>query len=276
MTDRSADPNEAQSIFLSAEAAEKWHSRKARRDEILGAATEMMVSLAGLHAGNRALDVAAGTGDQTLIAAQRIGPSGYVLATDNSTSMLNLAAAAARDAGLSNVETRVMDAETLDIDPDSFDAAICRLGLMLFSDPPKALREIRRVLKRGGKLAALVFSTAEKNPYQGIPMAVIRGLGGVPPPLFILGERSVLSDILQSAGFVDVAVHAVTAQRLLPSMAEAIRRLKDVSFLRGPMAKLNDADRERAWMEIEQQLRRFESPNGFEVPGEYLIGVGTK
>ena len=74
------------------------------------------------------------------MAAQRVGPTGYVLATDISASMLKLAADAVREAGLTNVETRVMDAENIDLAADSFDAAICQLGLFLFPNPAKVLR----------------------------------------------------------------------------------------------------------------------------------------
>jgi ubiquinone/menaquinone biosynthesis C-methylase UbiE len=117
-----------------------------------------MLDLAEVRPGSRVLDVAAGTGDQTLMAAQRVGPAGYVLATDISASMLKLAAEAAREAGLTNVETRFMDAENIDLDADSFNAAICQLGLFLFSNPANALSEMRRVVRPGGKVA-LVFST---------------------------------------------------------------------------------------------------------------------
>ena len=125
-------------------------------------------------------------------------------------------------------------------------------------------------------MAALVFSTAQKNPYQGIPLAVVDGLGSLPPPLFALGEASVLANLFQATGFVSVAVHAVNVRRQLPSTAQLIQALNDASFLRGPMAKLHDADRERAWVEIERQMRRFETPHCVDVPGEYLVGVGTK
>ena len=111
-----------------------------------------MLQLAGVRTGSRGLDVAAGRGDQTLMAAQRVGPTGYVLATDLSSSMLKLAADAAREASLTNIETRVMDAETIDLDPDSFDAVICQLGLFLFSNPAEVLRAMRRVVRPGAKL----------------------------------------------------------------------------------------------------------------------------
>jgi ubiquinone/menaquinone biosynthesis C-methylase UbiE len=97
------------------------------------------------------LDIAAGAGDQTVMAARRVGPTGYVLASDISASMVELAAAAARRAGLTNVGTRVMDAQRLEVDAESFDAVISRFGLMLIPDPHNALTEIRRVLRGGGK-----------------------------------------------------------------------------------------------------------------------------
>src|SRR5262245_34950721 len=135
----------------SSEVAERRNRGRERRSQLQRPATEMMLDLAEVRAGSRVLDVAAGTGDQTLIAAQRVGPSGYVLATDVSGSMLKLAAEAARDAGLTNVETRVMDAANIDLDADSFDAVICQLGLFLFSNPTSVLRGMRRVVRPGGK-----------------------------------------------------------------------------------------------------------------------------
>ena len=123
------------------ESADWWSAGQAARQQIYGAATEMMLDLAGVQAGSRVLDVAAGTGESTLMAAARVGPKGHVLAADVSASMLDVAAEAARKAGLTNVETRVMNAENLELDMDSFDAVICRMALMLFPNPAKALNE---------------------------------------------------------------------------------------------------------------------------------------
>ena len=100
---------------------------------------------------------------QTLMAARRVGPTGNVLATDVSASMLKVAAEAARKAGLTNVETRVMNAENLELDTDSFDAVICRNALMLFPNPAKALTEMRRVVKPGGKVAVMVLCRLRKE-----------------------------------------------------------------------------------------------------------------
>ena len=150
------------------ESADWWSAGQAARQQIYGAATEMMLDVAGVQAGSRVLDVAAGTGESTLMVARRVGPTGHVLAADDSASMLKVAAEAARKAGLTNVETRVMNAENLELDADSFDAVICRNALMLFPNPAKALTEMRRVVKPGGKVAVMVFSAVERNPYHGI------------------------------------------------------------------------------------------------------------
>jgi hypothetical protein len=154
---------------------------------------------------------------------------------------------------------------------------------MLFPSPTKALSEMRRVVKPGGKVAVMVFSALEKNPYFEIPIAIVRRMGNIPLPapgepwMFALGGPGILDDTFNRGGFVDVSVRAVPIQRRFPSAADAIRSMRNnAGDLRELMSRLNEAERERAWAEIEQQLRQFEGPNGFEAPGEVLIGVGAK
>jgi SAM-dependent methyltransferase len=268
--------------WLTAERAESWRRGKRLRGEVFGPATEMMLDLANMRVGDRVLEVAAGTGDLAIMIARRVGPNGYVLATDISTSMLNVAAEAVRNAGLTNVETRVMDAENIELDADSFDAVICRMGLMLFSNPVKTLIGMHRVLKPAARVFALVWSTEEKNPYRGVPLAIVRRIGNNLTEesglrLYALGKPGVLEETFRAAGFLDVAVYTVPTQWRFPSTAEAVRFMKD-SFpgLLHLMTQLSETERELAWTEIEQQLSQFEGPNGFEAPGEVLMGVGTK
>jgi ubiquinone/menaquinone biosynthesis C-methylase UbiE len=154
---------------------------------------------------------------------------------------------------------------------------------MLFPDPAKALTEMRRVLKPGGKVAVMVFSTVERNPHHGIPFAIIRRLGNIPPPapgepwMYALGDPGVLEDVYSRAGFLNVSVQALPIQRRFASAGEATGRMRNsAGDIRELMSRLDGAHHERAWGEIEAQLRRFEGPNGLEVPGEVLIGVGTK
>src|SRR5262245_7923842 len=111
MTTKAADQTLAGPSFTSAEYAEQWRRGKRLRGEASEAATEMMLDLANIQPGDRVLELAAGMGDLAVMTARRVGPKGYVLATDVSASMLNLAAKTIREAGVDNIETRMMDAE---------------------------------------------------------------------------------------------------------------------------------------------------------------------
>src|SRR3712207_4680319 len=110
-------------------AAEPWHRWGPTVGRWLGQATEVMLEMAEVGPGARVLDVAGGAGGQTIAAARRVGPSGYVLATDISPNILEFASATAQEEGLINVETRVIDGEELEeLEEESFDAVISRVG----------------------------------------------------------------------------------------------------------------------------------------------------
>jgi ubiquinone/menaquinone biosynthesis C-methylase UbiE len=281
MTTKAPDPATTEPNFASAEYAEQWRRGKRLRGEASGAVTEMMLDLANIQLGDRVLELAAGMGDLAVMTARRVGPDGYVLATDISASMRNLAAETVREAGVGNVETCIMEAENLDVPLDSFNAALCRSALMLFPDPGKALAGVYRALQPSGKFAVTVWSTAEKNPFHALPLSIASRLAKIPLPgqsgLFVLAGQGVLEDYYKKAGFRDMGVRAVPVRRHFASSAEAVKAMKD-SFprLQVLLDKLSDADRALAWSEIEQQLSQFEGPNGFEAPGEWLVGVGTK
>jgi SAM-dependent methyltransferase len=180
-------------------AAQAWNQWGPTIEQWLGLATEVMLDMAHIGPGSRVLDVAAGAGGQTLPAAKRVGPTGSVLATDIASNLVALATENARKAGLTNIETRVMDGENLELEEGAFDAVISRVGLIYFPDQQKALTGMRRVLKPGGRLAAIVYSTAENNTFFSIPVSIIRRRAQLPPPLpgqpgpFSLGGPGVLT-----------------------------------------------------------------------------------
>jgi SAM-dependent methyltransferase len=265
-------------------AAEAWHRWGPTLAAWLGPATETMLDMAGIGPGSRVLDVAAGAGEQTLVTARRVGPSGYVLATDISANILEFAAEAAHAAGLTNVGTRVMDGENLDeLEADSFDAVISRVGLIYFPDQQKALTGMRRALKPGGRIAAIVYSTAENNRFFSIPISIIRQRAQLPPPLpgqpgpFSLGGPGVLEAAYQRAGFRDIQTRVVPAPLRLSSASECVR-FEQESFgaLHQMMSGLSEAEREETWREIEQGLSQFESAEGFEGPCDLVVGAGVK
>jgi SAM-dependent methyltransferase/predicted small metal-binding protein len=260
------------------QAAEPWHRWGATLDAWLGEATETMLDLAGVTHGARVLDVAAGAGGQTLAAARRVGPQGAVLATDISPGILDYAQQEARAAGLTNVAVRVLDAEALDLEPGSFDAAVCRLGLMYLPALASALAGVRRALRPGGRLAAIVFSTPDRNGFFSVPVGIIRrraGLGapvaGQPGP-FSLGAPGVLAGALTAAGFEAVDVRAVDAPLRLPAAADCLR-LEQESFgaLHQMLSGLDDAGRAAAWDEVGTALAGFEDADGFAGPCELLV-----
>jgi len=242
-----------------------------------------MLDLAGIQPGHRVLDVAAGTGEQTLLAARRVGPNGFVLATDIADRMLAYLSEAAREAGLAKVETRVIDARQFDLEPESFDAAICRLALMLIPERDKALAGIRRALKPGKQLAVIVLSTAAKLPHIALSLAIARRHAGLPPApfedpgMFALGDPAVLHAAYERAGFREVAIETVASQQRFPSLDAAMQqRRNSLPELRPILAGLSDAERDAVWDEIEAFMRQFEGADGVVVPHERLLGVGTK
>jgi ubiquinone/menaquinone biosynthesis C-methylase UbiE len=280
MTTKSSDLSET---YLSSDRADAWQRESLRRKESSGAATELLLKLADLRTGDRVLEVAAGTGDQVLMISRCVGPSGHVVAVDISSNMLAHAAEAARDAGLANIETRVMNAEKLDFETDSFDAVLCRFALMLFPNPTVALAEMYRVVKPMRNVTVMVWSTAEKNPFHGLPLQVVRNIGNLPalasgrPGLFSLSGAGVLEGVYKQAGFRDVAIHAAALRRKFSSLQDAIQAMKStMAVLQDLMVKLSQVDQARAWEQIEKEMSQFVGPNGFDAPGEALIGVGTK
>jgi SAM-dependent methyltransferase len=264
-------------------AAEAWHRWGPTLGQWLGPATEIMLDMVDIGKGSRVLDVAAGAGEQTITTARRVGLAGYVLATDISSNLLAFAAEAARQAGLTNIGTRLMDGENLDLEADSFDAVISRVGLIYFPDQQKSLTGMRHVLKPGGKMAAIVYSTPENNEFFSIPISIIRRRAQLPPPLpgqpgpFSLGSPGVLEEAFTQAGFREVQTRVVAAPLHLPSAVEFVRFARE-SFgaLHQMLAGLTETERQAAWEEIAQTLRGFEGSHGFEGPCEMVIGVGTK
>lgn len=265
------------------QAAEAWHRWTPTIANWLGPATEQMLDLAGIGPGMRVLDVAAGAGEQTLAVAKRVGPSGYVLATDISSEILTYAQQACHAAGLNHVETRVMDGENLDVEPSSFDAVISRVGLIYFPNRQQALAGMYRVLKPGGRIAAMVYTTAEHNKFFSVPVSLIRQKAQLPPPApgqpgpFSLADSSVLTSAYQEVGFKDVKTETVDAPLRLPSAAECVRfERESFGALHQMLTGVPETEQQLVWKEIEEALTAFERGGEFVGPCEMLIAIGTK
>ncbi len=266
-------------LWSSSEMAEHWQQDVERRSQDFAEPTQRMLEAAELKPGDHVLDIAAGTGDQSLLAARIVGTGGTVLATDISAEMLGIAARVAQQEGLTNITTRVMNAEQLDLPDNAFDAVICRLGLMLIPNLPPALREIRRVLKTGGKLAALVWSAPEHNPLFALPLAIVsryaRGATSQRPDPFALSNPTVFERELKEAGFHEITIRALPFQSHYASL-DAFMQSTASRLTASVMGQLNQQEQQQLSAEVREALSQFEESHNFVAPAEFLLAVGSK
>jgi ubiquinone/menaquinone biosynthesis C-methylase UbiE len=258
----------------------RWESTVANWME---PATEAMLAMAGVEAGARVLDLACGAGSQTLRAAQQVRAQGHVVASDIADTMLRHVQENVRTAGLANVTTVAGAAEDLDLAAESFDGVICRLGLMLFSDPAKALASVRRALRPGGKIAVVVFTTPAANPFMAQPMQILLRHAGKSPPapgrpgIFSLGAPGAIERLFESGGFADVEQRTLTLPLHMPSAAQALAMMQEAfGAYRAIVSDRPEGVRVAAWAEVAEALRSFETPAEFVAPAQVLVAAGLK
>jgi len=226
-------------------SAEAWV--RAAEEEETGAsasATKWMLGAAELQPGDHVLELACGAARVGLQVAEKVQPTGTVLCSDFSPGMVEAVEARIARADIANTEARVLDAQELDLEAESFDVVLCRFGYMLMADPLRALRESCRVLRPGGRLVLAVWGTAEKNPWLGtIANAVMDQLCAPPPEPgtpgpFALGEPAHLHEMLGKAGLVEVDAVEIATEQTYESLDGWWEQLREVS---GPLAALLDA-----------------------------------
>ncbi|MBW8471136.1 MAG: class I SAM-dependent methyltransferase [Thiobacillus sp.] len=265
-------------------SAPGWNAHTAEIRAWLRPATDAMIDMAGVGPGDAVLDVAAGAGDQSLDIAQRVGPTGRVLATDLSPAILALARDNARLAGHGNVQTLVADGEALPVPPASFDAVVCRLGLMFFPDPQQGLRAMQRALRTGGGICTVVFSRPERNPCIGLLMATALRHAGLPPRnpnqpggLLSLGQPGLCDQLFQSAGFRQVATTALDAPFRLPTARHYLDFVRaSASPIQQILGRLEPEAAEAAWADMEERLGQFNTPGGWVGPNELLLTAAQR
>jgi len=271
-------------------AAPGWDAHTPDIRAWLHGPTQAMCHMAGVRPGARVLDVAAGAGDQTLTIAQQVGPQGHVLATDLSPAILALARQNAARAGFAHVETRVADGEDLGVAEASFDAAVCRLGLMFFPDPLRGLREMHRALRPGGGVCTMVFSRPEKNPCLTIMMSTALKHAGQPlgdpqqqrdpyaaGGLLSLGQPGKIDALFRAADFHDVATTAFDAVFRLPAVDDYLAFVRrSASPILQILSRLDAAAAEDAWADMRERLEVFTTPRGWEGPNELLLTAARR
>lgn len=260
-------------------SAQGWNQHTVAIRAWLRQPTDAMLDMAGINPGAAVLDVAAGAGDQTQDIARRVGPTGQVLATDLSPVILALARQNALKADLHNVQTLVADAEDLAVEPASFDAVVCRLGLMFLPNPLQGLHGMHRALRAGGGICTMVFSRPERNPCIGILMSTALKHAGqpardpfTPGGLLSLGKPDLADELFRAAGFQDTATTALDAPFHLPSARHYLDFVRaSASPIQQILGRLDPAAAAAAWADMEERLDVFTTPNGWVGPNELLL-----
>lgn len=191
-------------------AAAGWGKWQVRLREATSPVSRWMVDAIDPKPGQQVLELAAGPGETGFLAAQRIGPRGTLISSDQSPEMVSVARGRAQELGLENVEFEVLDGQRIELGSSSVDAVLCRWGYMLMADAAAALRETHRVLRPGGRLALATWDSPERNLWARAPAAqlIARDVLPVPDPdapgMFSMADPVGLAHRLAAAGFEEI------------------------------------------------------------------------
>jgi len=240
-------------------------------------AQDTLLEMANLQPGMSILETACGTGMVTLRAAQAVGASGSVFATDLSGEMISQITNKCTDAGLSNVSFARMGAEALDVADDCYDMALCALGLMYVPDPRQALAEMARAVRPGGKVVATIWGERRNCGWAEIfPIVDARVASDVCPMFFASGAPGILKMDFEAANLTDL--HEVRQSEMLEFKNADV--LNQAITLGGPVAmavKRFDADvMAQVRTEFLSSVAKYLHANGsYLIPGEFVTICAT-
>jgi SAM-dependent methyltransferase len=283
VTDEDVEEQRERLLDAWDEAAKGWGRQADRTQSVAQPISDWMIEHAALMPGQRVLELAAGPGDTGFMAARLIQPGGTLICSDASAEMLDVARERAEEQGIQNVEFKQLQLEWIDLPTADVDAVLCRWGLMLAVDPAAALRECRRVLKPGGRLALAVWDLAEANPWATITQQVLIELGHAEPPplggpgMFALAAPGMLAEMLADAGFFEVDIEPVSIVRRYEGVLDFLGETRDLSRqFAAVWAQLSDEDRQQLRDRVAVALAAFaDEDGGFELPGSSLAAVAS-
>lgn len=265
-------------------AAQGWRRRWAAFEQGAQALSDRMMALAHVAPGQRVLDVATGIGEPAMTAARQVGPNGSVVAIDQAPQMLAVARERMQASEIHTVEFVEGDAEAVALPLASFDAIVCRWGLMFFHDPVGTLARFRGNLVPGGWLAAAVWGPAERVPLISLPFSVFSREMGQPPALpagpgpFALSEPARLEQVLRDAGFAHVRSEVFTVTFEFASVEEFQGYLADVSApVRMILAKASPEYQDEFWQKLAAAAAPFTDASGTaRLSNDCLIAAGQR
>jgi ubiquinone/menaquinone biosynthesis C-methylase UbiE len=242
----------------------------------LAAAQSQLLASASLAPGERVIDVACGTGLVTFQAAHAVGPGGHVLGVDLSGSMVETAQRLAQAREVSNTKFVRMDAEALVLPDASFDVALCSLGLMYMPDPGRAIREMARVLRPGGRLVLAVWGKRSACGWAEVfPIVDAEVSSEVCPLFFSLGQKDALAHLCTEAAVNVVEQHRIAATLSYADADEAC----DAAFIGGPVAlawsRFDEETRARVRRRYIETIADWRHEHGYRIPGEFVVVAGV-
>ena len=265
------------------DAAQGWGRQADRLQEAAQPVSEWMIAHTHPVAGERVLELAAGPGDTGFMAARQIRPGGTLVCSDASANMLDLARERASEQGIDNVEFKQLQLEWIDLPTAEVDVVLCRWGVMLTVDPAAALRECRRVLKPGGRMALAVWEAPEANPWATIIQCALVELGSVEPPpagapgMFALADPVKLTELLQEAGFLGIELATVPLVRHYVDVLDWLGETLDLSRqFAGVWPSLGKDQRTRLRRRISEAAGDYMDGKGaLALPGSSLVAVAS-
>jgi len=259
--------------------ANSWYEQRTRMLTSTRPIHEWLVDHLEPKDGQRVLEIAAGPGDTGFLAAERLG-TGRLVSTDIAPAMVDAARKRGAELRVQNVDYKVLDAQSMNLENASFDGVICRWGFMLMPDPAAALRECRRVLVPGGRLVFAVFTGPDENPFASIPARVLGQAGHLPPPTFgwqpgilALGDRARVQGLLDGAGFASTHIEGVDMTWTFANPDDYWTFLVELTAL-GPLIRsLPNVERDAVRAAIGERLVPFTRADGIALPSRCWCGV---
>ena len=260
-----------------ADSRRRWSDQaagwEARRDELRTAympVSAWMIDAIDPQPGDTLLELAAGTGDTGLLAAELIQPGGTLISSDFSPEMLQTAQRRAEELGVANVRFKQIDADTsIDLEAASIDGVLARFGYMLMAEPGHALRETRRILRPGRRVALAAWAGPEANPWSVLPREALadQGLGPAGPPSgphqFTWAEREAIAEALGDAGFTEYEIEPLDFAVPYRSAADWWASQADLSMrFAGAAAAADDDALAAAGDALDAHAERFRTADG--------------
>jgi ubiquinone/menaquinone biosynthesis C-methylase UbiE len=264
----------AQSYDVWQRMAAGWDRERRWMWEGSRAVGEWMVNALDPQPGENILELAAGIGETGFLAAARVGQDGKLISTDFAPKMVEAAQAESERLGLTNVEHRPLDAEDMDLPDDSVDGVLCRWGYMLMSDPERAFRETRRVLREGGGLAFSVFGSPQENPWASVPgRTLVEVTGDLPPDptapgIFAMADSNRTRSLLDATGFEVRRMEEVPLSWRFEDFDRCWTFLTELAgALASRIAALADEERKAFRERLREAVEPYRSERGYEIPG---------